>query len=155
MPSDLVFVEAISLNKIEIGDIVVFTPPGSSFITAWDSRNDVSSASNYVHRVISISEDGEIQTKGDNGNVDPFTITTKNIVGKIAEFNGKPVVFRGKGIYFMPRQGSLSSASQATPIFRWTQSGIGLIQAYGPIYLVALLLLAFIELGRSASRSGA
>jgi len=152
MPTDLVLVESFSKHTVEVGDILVFRPPGARALSR-DPRNNNEVVASYVHRVVSISN-GKIQTAGDNVKVpDPFQITKENIVGKVPTINGRPVVFRGKGLYFMPGKVTLDRWA-SDPIFRGTQSGIGLIQESGPIYIILMLLIAAVELGRSAMRSG-
>lgn len=122
MPGDLVLAEGLSKN-ISAGDIIVFNPPKSKEM--------------YVHRVYSI-EGETIKTKGDNGPVDPWKITKKNILGKAVTIGEKPIKIGGLGLYFMnvrdPRVAS-------DPAIKSVRNTISTIQIFGP--LVSLFIIFF------------
>jgi hypothetical protein len=56
-------------KEIRRGDVIVFTPPGADY--------------KIIHRVVSVDWDG-IRTRGDNCNrIDPWVLSTDQIVGRV------------------------------------------------------------------------
>jgi signal peptidase I len=135
MPADLVLCEAISLGSIEVGDIIVFIPPGGSTQT--------------IHRVVSI--DGGIKTKGDNvGTVDPWTLTMEDVQGKAVLINGKPVVVKNLGMYFMPRRVYVPGSD---PTYEFIRDLVATVHRAGPIFVLAIFaLILLLSLGGKGSR---
>ena len=72
---DLIYVKGVSPSDLIVGDIITFTPP-----------SDYLRGSTVTHRIISITyTEDEIyfKTQGDNNpSVDPWTITSSDIVGR-------------------------------------------------------------------------
>jgi signal peptidase I len=128
MVADLVLVESITTENIEVGDIVVFRPPGQEI-------------GSVVHRVTSVSDDGEIWTKGDNAGPDDWTLTGENIEGKLVIVGGKPLVIKNFGLYLMPRRTYLEGSD---PIYEGVRGAIEWIHTRGPIVLLVLLLIILI-----------
>lgn len=128
MAADLVAVESLTTDNIKAGDIVVFTPPGYRY--------------SIVHRIVSI-DNGKIRTKGDNvGVVDSWVLTNKNIEGKVVTVNGRPIVIKNVGMYFMPREIYLSGSD---PTYELIKTTVQTIHIYGPIILIILLLLVLMS----------
>jgi len=73
----LLWVEPARFSDLRVGDFITFHPPGHPDVT-------------YSHRVHVINPDGTIGTKGEITPPDPWTITSKDLVGK--------VVMRWKGV---------------------------------------------------------
>lgn len=123
MPGDLIVTEAYTKN-ITAGDVIVFTPP--------------STYNTYVHRVISVSENG-IRTKGDNAHPDNWVLNDKHIQGKAVSIDQKPLVLKGLGYYFLP----INSPAMATdPNYTTVRTIISTMQTFGPV--VALIILFFV-----------
>lgn len=124
MAADLVVAESLTTENIKVGDIVVFTPPGYGY--------------SIVHRAVSV-DNGKIRTKGDNvGIVDSWVLTNKDIEGKVISFNGKPVVIKNIGTYFMPYEPYILGSD---PTYELIKTTVQTIHTYGPIILIILLLL--------------
>ncbi|MHC1603672.1 MAG: signal peptidase I [Candidatus Syntropharchaeales archaeon] len=84
---DLVLMQSIDKDKIEVGDIILFDPPES--------------LTPYTHRVVSV-KGGRIRTQGDAvGVADPWTLSTDEVIAKAVIFNGKPIVVKDVGSYFI------------------------------------------------------
>ena len=129
--SDLVLVESMSTDNIEVGDIVVFTPPKRV-------------SGQVVHRVISVSDDGKIRTKGDNAGPDAWTLTTADIEGKVVTVGGNPVRVKNLGGYLMPRATYFEGSN---PVYEGVKSSINWIHTRGPIILILLLLIMLLFSG--------
>lgn len=126
-PADLVLCEAISINSIEKGDIVVFSPPNGGPMT--------------IHRVVRVGPDG-IRTRGDNvGTMDPWTLKKEDIVGKAVMVNGKPVILKNFGTYFMPRRTYIPGSD---PAYDFVRGMINAVHRFGPIFIISLALLALV-----------
>jgi signal peptidase I len=124
-PGDLVLCEAISLNNIQVGDIVVFEPPRGGAIT--------------IHRVVSVGPSG-IKTKGDNvGVVDYWTLQKKDIQGKAVLIMGKPVVIKNIGLYLMPRRTYIPGSD---PMYEFIRDLINAVHQYGPAFIISIASLA-------------
>lgn len=78
----------------EVGDIVMFKVLGQS--------------KPVTHRVYSMNQ-GFIQTKGDNGGVDPWNLYPQNIHAKAVTIKGKPIVIKYVGSYLT---GELQSGTE-------------------------------------------
>lgn len=125
MPSDLVLIEALTTDNVEIGDIVLYTkskgyPP-------------------IIHRVVRINGEN-IQTKGDNARIDSWTIRKKDIKGKAVIFNGKPLVIKNIGNYFMVSK----TPGPQDPMFKFIGNAVKAVHIYGPVLLALLLLVAML-----------
>jgi len=135
MAADLVVVESLTTENIQVGDIVVVTPPGYGY--------------QIVHRVVSV-DNGNIRTQGDNaGTIDSWVLTNKDIEGKLVSVNGKPVVIKNIGMYFMPRKIYLLGSD---PTYEFIRTTVQTIHTHGPIILIILLL--FILIGTFESKRG-
>ena len=130
MASDLVLIETLTMEKIEVGDIVSFNPPGRT-------------GQLVVHRVISVSDDGKIKTKGDNAGIDGWTLGVGNIEGKVVTVNNRPVVIKNIGAYFMPKNKIYLLGTD--PIYEGIQDSIRWIHGNGPIILIVLLLIIILS----------
>lgn len=139
MEADLVLVESMTTENIEVGDIIVFTPP-----------NRVSNP--VVHRVTSVSEDGRIKTKGDNSGPDDWTLTGENIEGKVVTFGGKPVVMKNIGTYFTSRKIYLLGSD---PVYEGIRDSIQWVHNNGPVILLILTLLILLGSFESKKKSKA
>jgi signal peptidase I len=126
--ADLVLVESLTTENIEVGDIVVFTPPDRI-------------SGPVVHRVTSVSDEGKIRTKGDNAGPDDWTLTGENIEGKLVMVRGKPLVIKNFGLYLMPRGIYLAGSD---PIYEGVKNSIGWIHTRGPIILIVLMLIILV-----------
>ncbi|MCZ7400085.1 MAG: signal peptidase I [Candidatus Methanoperedens sp.] len=83
---DMVLMQNID-RTYRVGDIIMFTRP--------DTSNPES------HRIVSITSEG-IQTQGDAvGIMDYWVIKDKEIIGKAITLEGKPVVIKGYGRFFI------------------------------------------------------
>ena len=125
MPADLVMFEALTLNSLNDGDIVTFINPYT--------KNQV------VHRLISINK-GKYKTQGDNSNnIDDWILKREDIIGKAVWFNGRPVVVKKLGWYFMPIRGTyIPGTSKGYEI---TKEMFQFIHEQGPIIITVILLL--------------
>ena len=125
MVADLVLIESMTTDNIEVGDIVLITP--SSY------------GAPIIHRVISV-KDGKIRTKGDNiERPDSWTLTKNDIKGKAVMLNGKPVVVKNIGTYFMPVGKNYIKGSD--PLFELIRDIAQNVHRHGPTILIILLLL--------------
>lgn len=135
MESDMVLVESMTTGSVEVGDILVFTPPGQE--------------TQVVHRAVSV-EGERIKTKGDNiGAVDDWVLTSKNIDGKVVSVNGNPVVVKNFGTYFMPRRIYILGSD---PTYEFIRSTVQKVHTHGPIILIVLLLLALVSVFEGKKR---
>ena len=68
---------------VQRGDVIAFTPPGGSHV--------------YTHRVLEVSPDGALRTKGDiNGAPDPWTVPHAAVLGRtVAVLPGAGYLVRG------------------------------------------------------------
>ena len=78
-----------SIDKVpKVGDIITFN--------VQDERTAVS------HRVVGITNKGLIKTRGDNnGYIDDYQTTQKNVIAKAIIFDGHPIVIKGLGSLFI------------------------------------------------------
>ena len=68
-PGDRLWITPHNGQKIQRGDVVVFTPPGADY--------------KVIHRVVSLDPSG-IRTQGDNNNrVDPWLLSHDQILGRV------------------------------------------------------------------------
>ena len=124
MPADLVLFEAMTLNNINTGDIITFTPPGG--------------AAPVVHRVV--SADGTYRTMGDNvGTVDDWVLTREDIAGKAVRFNGRPVVVKYFGWYFMPIRRTYIPGTDTG--YEFVRDIVQYVHQQGPVVLMIIILL--------------
>ncbi|MBD3172795.1 signal peptidase I [Candidatus Bathyarchaeota archaeon] len=74
-PGDLIYVKGVPADEIQVNDIITFKPP-----------RDYVRGTLITHRVIDIQYDSNeiyYKTKGDNNpSVDPWTVTSKDLVGR-------------------------------------------------------------------------
>ncbi|MEE8168161.1 MAG: S26 family signal peptidase [Candidatus Hydrothermarchaeales archaeon] len=122
---DIVLLEGFS-RDFEAGDIVMFTPP--------------TGVNPVIHRISSISNE-YIRTAGDFGGLDEWTLTRENIVGKAVMINGKPVVVKNIGWYFMPYKTYMPGMD---PMFDFVREGLMFVHEYGPLIIVVLVLFALV-----------
>lgn len=124
MVSDLVVVESLTSQNIDVGDIIVFRPSGYEY--------------SITHRVVSIN-DGKIRTQGDNVPIaDGWVLTSENIEGKLVSINGRPIVIKNIGTYFMPGDSYILSSD---PTYDLIKTTVQTVHTYGPMILIILLLL--------------
>jgi len=125
-PKELVFVEGLT-KDIKKGDIIVFKKPGYKDI--------------IIHRVYSIEND-LIKTKGDNGDIDPWSIRKKDVSGKVVMLFGKPVAgLKSIGFYFVPTRNPFAASD---PSLKLIGNTITALRFYGPLIAVALLFFVII-----------
>ena len=68
-PGDRLWITPYEGQKIQRGDVLVFTPPGADY--------------KVIHRVVSVEPQG-IKTRGDNNNqVDPWLLSHDQILGRV------------------------------------------------------------------------
>ena len=79
----------------EVGDIVMFKV--------------VDQDKPITHRVYSINQGGLIQTKGDNGGIDPWNLRPQNVHAKAVTIKDKPIVIKYVGSYIT---GELQSGNE-------------------------------------------
>ncbi|NJD51802.1 MAG: signal peptidase I [Candidatus Methanoperedens sp.] len=85
--NDLILMQNIG-KSYNIGDIVMFIDP-------YTSRP-------VTHRIAKIGDDGMIRTAGDfSGLMDGWKITKENILAKAITINGKPIVIKRYGRFFI------------------------------------------------------
>lgn len=95
LPGDMIIEEAVDPSTLQVGDVIVFHPPGDKPETM------------VTHRIISLEEGGKerlFQTKGDANNAqDDFKLPESNVVGKqvfVIPFAGYlPEVSKHKNIF--------------------------------------------------------
>ncbi|MFQ5888354.1 MAG: signal peptidase I [Candidatus Hydrothermarchaeales archaeon] len=125
MPVDLVLFERITLNNINRGDIVTFTPPGG--------------ATQIVHRVVRV-DDGKYRTMGDNvGTIDDWVLTREDIAGKAVRFDGRPIVVKDLGWYFMPLGRTYIPGTD--PAYEFVKVVVQTVHQQGPVVLIIIILL--------------
>ncbi len=124
---DLVLMQNID-RSYKVGDIIMFTRP--------DTSNPES------HRIVSITSDG-IQTEGDAVGIrDYWTLKDKDIIGKAILMDGKPIVIKGYGRFFIVDYkdknqdfGPFGQDSQKYILF------VQIVKLYGYVIAVGSLLL--------------
>ena len=134
--SDLVLIQSITpdYNK---GDIAVFQNPQVQF----DDK--------VIHRINSIGLDkNNIRTKGDNnGFIDDWQLSEEDILGSAVTFNGRPIVAKKVGRYFIKDYGLDRGFSyQDDPTYQLLRRTMSNVHAYGPLYLAVILLLIFLTM---------
>jgi len=135
--SDLVLVQSID-RRYDVGDIVVFQNP------------EVSYGDKVIHRIVAI-EEGGFRTKGDNSNYpDDWVLSRDDILGSAVTLNGKPIVAKSIGKYFIRYY---DPYLETDPTFRYVRSVMSNIHSYGPIYLLLILLLILLSQLEQAERS--
>ncbi len=128
MVADLVVIESLTVENIEVGEIIVFTPPGYGY--------------SMVHRVVSV-DNGKIRTRGDNTGIDDsWVLTRENIEGKAVMVNGKPVVIKNVGSYFMAEK---VIGPSKDPTYELIKTIVQTIHTYGPVILIILLLFIIVS----------
>lgn len=84
---DIIITQSINLTPVP-GDIITFH--------ATDEYNSIS------HRVVSVTGDGKIVTRGDNnGYIDRYDTRQKDVVAKAIMYNGNPIVIKKLGALFI------------------------------------------------------
>ena len=125
-PKELVLVEGLT-KDVKKGDIIVFKKPGYKDI--------------IIHRVYSIEND-KIKTKGDNGDIDPWSIRKKDVSGKVVMLFGKPVAgLKSIGFYFVPTRNPFAASD---PSLKLLGNTITVLRFYGPLIAAALLFFVII-----------
>ncbi len=131
--SDLVLVQAIS-NDPQEGDIAVFQNP----LVQIDDK--------VIHRIHRIGDD-DVITKGDNNNFpDDWVVDRGSVLGTAVTYNGRPIVAKKIGRYFIQDYGLDKGYSNEDPTYQILSWSLSNIHSYGPIYLVAIVLLLFITM---------
>lgn len=86
-----------TVANLEVGDVISFVPPNSTDKT-------------YTHRIVDITADGLISTRGDvNGATDPWQLTDANLVGKVTTIlpglgwliRALPILMAGFGVLWL------------------------------------------------------
>ncbi len=135
--TDLVLVESIS-NQYQTGDIAVFKDPRVPEV-------------NVIHRVASINLDGQMKTRGDNNpTVDDWTLQNEDILGKALTFNGKPIVAKKVGKYFIR---GYDQNLETDPTFKTLRRSTDSIRANGPLLLTIIFLLIFLTQIQQSEKS--
>ena len=67
----LLWVQPVEFSSLRVGDFITFHPPGHSELT-------------YSHRVFTLNVDGTVTTKGVLTAPDPWRLTSRDVVGKVA-----------------------------------------------------------------------
>jgi len=67
----LLWVQPVEFSSLQVGDFITFHPPGHRDLT-------------YSHRVFSLNVDGTVTTKGVLTAPDPWRLTSRDVVGKVA-----------------------------------------------------------------------
>ncbi|GBE17842.1 peptidase S24-like protein [archaeon BMS3Abin16] len=131
--SDLVLIQAIS-NNPKVGDIAVFQNPGVNF----DDK--------VIHRIFAVRGD-DVITKGDNNNYpDDWVVDRGSVLGTAITYNGRPIVAKKIGRYFIRDYGLDKGYSNDDPTYQMLSWSMSNIHSYGPIYLVVIVLLIFITM---------
>lgn len=128
MPGDIVLTEAFT-KDVSVGDVVVFIPPGGDRM--------------FVHRVTSVLNG--ISTKGDNAPPDSWKLAKSDIKGKAISINQKPLVIKGLSYYFMPIN---DPGIESDPTYKNVRNTINVVQTYGPIISIMLMLFSLLTLVR-------
>ncbi len=120
---DLLLMQNID-RTYSVGDIIMFRRPDTDLP--------------YAHRIVSITSEG-IMTKGDATDLDDWwKLKNEDIIGKAILINGKPIVIKGYGNYFI-----ISDKNQDLGPFgndyRKYQLFFQVIKIYG--YVIAALCL--------------
>ncbi|HEY9247307.1 MAG TPA: signal peptidase I [Candidatus Methanoperedens sp.] len=130
---DLVLMQNIDRRYVT-GDIIMFFDP----LTLRP----------YTHRIISINERG-ISTAGDaSGLMDPWLLKKEDIIGKAVIFQGKPVLIKGYGKYFIIDDKHQDFGSIFGSDYRKYVLFFQVVKIYGYIIVVFSLLLYIILTAR-------
>ncbi|GAA4266587.1 S26 family signal peptidase [Frondihabitans peucedani] len=114
----LVLTVPTTVSDLHVGDVVAFHPPTNL-------------AETYTHRIIAISADGLLTTRGDiNGATDPWQVTGQDLVGKAVTIlpglgwliRGVPIVLLGIVVVFL----ATSRVKDATKRSAYRLSGMSL-----------------------------
>lgn len=123
---DLVLMQNID-RSYKVGDIIMFTTPDTS--------------KPYSHRIVSISQKGDIRTQGDAiGVMDWWELRKENILGKSITLNEKPVVIKGYGKYFLIDRNRQDLGAFGQDYNKYVLF-IDVIRTYGYVIAVISLLL--------------
>lgn len=123
-PSDLVLIQSLDTQTLDVGDIIMFNPPGQK--------------QPYIHRIVG-SKNGEITTKGDNvGIPDSWVLTRKDVKGKAVTINDQPVKITKIGLYFMPRKTYVPGSD---PTYDLIQKTVQTVHKEGYVFLVPIFVL--------------
>jgi hypothetical protein len=134
---DLVLIQSIS-EDYQNGDIVVFQNP------------DLAAQEYVIHRISSIDLD-KIQTMGDNNNYeDDWTLEKEDIIGIAFTFNEKPIVAKKLGGFFIKdyefdRNAKYKFSEFEFNLLEFLRNSLSNIHAYGPVYLVIIFMLIFLN----------
>ncbi len=129
--------------SIEDEDIVMFTTPEVEDLV--------------IHRVDDISEDGAISTRGDATNhTDDWIIHEDNVQAEVLNFNGKPIVFKNTGWYFInnaPENPAVFSEElQFTSLMMMTLRDIGMVMFIAAILMYLVFTARDIKFASAARR---
>lgn len=143
---DLALMQTVD-KSAKIGDIVTYGKYGF--------------ADPISHRVVNISENGYIITRGDANPVNDEPVSPSRVAGKIVQVGGKPIVFRGLGYFIKPeRIGELKVLNKLPPNFVMAQAFnqfrtvTPMILLFGTIFYFMLVYEARQESERRFGRNG-
>lgn len=123
-------------TDIEEGDVIMFSTPQEQMPV--------------VHRVSEIQGD-EIRTKGDfNPREDSWTINESAVYSEAVELNGKPVVLKGVGTYFLEDYESHGRYSKEVEFNRLLLSGMQDVALY--IFIIAVTLYIYLTIREHRER---
>jgi signal peptidase I len=137
---DLVLVQSLS-KDYQKGDIVVF------------ENQQVKFEDKIIHRIDSKVGD-RIITKGDNNNFpDDDVIFEENILASGVSFNGRPVVAKRVGSYFIKNYDIKNDPfREQDPTIKFLRRSVSNVHAYGPLYIVIILLLMLLTILQKPER---
>jgi signal peptidase len=128
---DMILTQSFSL-KPEVGDIITFN--------VTNRRVSVS------HRVVEITEAGRIITKGDNNPFkDDFRTEQDNIIAKVIQINGHPIVIKNIGALFITDYSKQGVIYKFGDRFTFLQQLSATVRAWGFI-ITAIALLSYLLL---------
>jgi signal peptidase len=123
-------------TDVDSGDIIMFSVPEEQFP--------------IVHRVSNIQGEN-ISTKGDfNYKDDLWTINNSNIRSEAVTINGKPIVLKGVGTYFIDEQDDHGRYTQEIEFNRLILTGMKDIAIF--IFFITIFLYLFLTARESRQR---
>lgn len=130
---DLYLAQSIVIDP-EPGDIVMFRRPNTYLPIS--------------HRVLRV-EGGKIYTGGDASGPDPWTITRRDVIAEAVMVNGKPIVIRNLGTYFILDATKLRSIGPYGQAYLFYKNLVNAFKSYSAaIMIVAISIYVYLELRR-------
>jgi signal peptidase I len=124
--NDLVLMQNVE-RSYKVGDIIMFKTPDT--------------LKPYSHRIVSISDKGDIRTGGDAvGIIDWWEIKKEDVLGKAIILRGKTIILKGYGKYFLIDRDRQDLGAFGKDFNKYVLF-IDVIRTYGYVIAVISLLL--------------